>query len=161
MGTGRSPPPPALQLAVVEARRRGGSGSRWPRRRRGSNPPPSSRQYGGAAARVAAPPAGGLGDWWYDAHGGEHLHGGGHDSGDEVLRALSSPALAPAELLGTAEAPVLIESQNEARTVGCTGRVGGAPHNLTWLECRAGHLSVCPTCHQVFALQRRQATTPS
>jgi len=41
------------------------------------------------------------------------------------------------------------------------GRVGGAPHNLTWLECRAGHLSVCPTCHQVFALQRRQATTPS
>jgi len=70
---------------------------------------------------VPAPPAGGPGDWWYDAHGGEHLHGGGHDSGDEVLRALSSPALAPAELLGTAEAPVLIESQNESRTVGCTG----------------------------------------
>ena len=115
-----SPPPPsswrswrpAAAAAAAAAGPAGGGAA---------TPPPSSRQYGGAAARVAAPPAGGPGDWWYDAHGGEHLHGGGHDSGDEVLRALSSPALAPAELLGTAEAPVLIESQNEARTVGCTG----------------------------------------
>lgn len=77
---------------------------------------------------------------------------------DEVLAALASPALAPAELLGTPAAPVLIESQNDARVVGCTGRVGGTPHNLTWLECRDGHLSVCPSCRQVFALQRRQVS---
>lgn len=111
---------------------------------------------------MAAPPDGGHpGDWWYDAAGGGRGAPGGAAAADEVLAALASPALAPAELLGTPAAPVLIESQNDARVVGCTGRVGGTPHNLTWLECRDGHLSVCPTCRQVFALQRRQVPAPS
>lgn len=53
---------------------------------------------------------------------------------------------------GTAENPVKIQSNYDARIVGCTGKATPDDHDLVWLSVEKGENSICRECGQVFQL---------
>lgn len=53
---------------------------------------------------------------------------------------------------GTAENPVLIQSNYDSRIVGCTGKANPDDHDLVWLSVEKGENSTCRECGQVFEL---------
>ncbi|KAJ1489363.1 cytochrome c oxidase subunit VB-domain-containing protein [Baffinella frigidus] len=65
---------------------------------------------------------------------------------------------APIGPFGTAENPVMVESIFEERIMGCPGDCGGGDtrnnNNVRWFVISAAKPYVCPTCSQVFALQK-------
>lgn len=53
---------------------------------------------------------------------------------------------------GTQENPVMIQSNFDARIVGCTGRAPPEDHDLFWINVEKGHPASCSKCGQVFKL---------
>lgn len=53
---------------------------------------------------------------------------------------------------GTAENPVLIKSNFDARIVGCTGRAAPDDHDLYWINVEKDVPATCSRCGQVFKL---------
>lgn len=53
---------------------------------------------------------------------------------------------------GTLENPVKIQSNYDARIVGCTGKAAPDDHDLVWLSVEKGELCICDECGQVFEL---------
>lgn len=53
---------------------------------------------------------------------------------------------------GTPENPVKIQSNYDARIVGCTGKATPDDHDIIWLNVEKGEQSTCRECGQVFEL---------
>lgn len=53
---------------------------------------------------------------------------------------------------GTPENPVKIQSNYDARIVGCTGKSTPDDHDLVWLNVEKGEPCTCGECGQVFEL---------
>lgn len=55
---------------------------------------------------------------------------------------------------GTETNPVLIQSNYDARIVGCTGKATPNDHELVWLNVEKGESNACRECGQVFVLEK-------
>jgi uncharacterized Zn-finger protein len=53
---------------------------------------------------------------------------------------------------GTAENPVMIQSNFDARIVGCTGQAPPEDHDLFWINVEKGQIATCGQCGQCFSL---------
>lgn len=53
---------------------------------------------------------------------------------------------------GTAENPVMIQSNFDARIVGCTGQAPPEDHDLFWINVEKGQIAECGQCGQCFSL---------
>jgi uncharacterized Zn-finger protein len=53
---------------------------------------------------------------------------------------------------GTEENPVMIQSNFDARIVGCTGQAPPEDHDLFWINVEKGQVATCGQCNQKFAL---------
>ena len=53
---------------------------------------------------------------------------------------------------GTEDNPVKIQSNYDARIVGCTGKATPDDHDLVWLSVEKGQACTCDECGQVFEL---------
>lgn len=54
---------------------------------------------------------------------------------------------------GTDENPVLIQSNFDARIVGCTGHAAPDDHDLHWINVTKGEIATCGQCEQKFKLE--------
>lgn len=53
---------------------------------------------------------------------------------------------------GTPDNPVKIQSNFDARIVGCTGKAAPEDHEIMWMNVEKGEQSTCRLCGQVFEL---------
>lgn len=54
---------------------------------------------------------------------------------------------------GTDENPVLIQSNFDARIVGCTGHAAPDDHDLHWINVEKDQIATCGQCQQKFRLE--------
>lgn len=53
---------------------------------------------------------------------------------------------------GTEDNPVMIQSNFDARIVGCTGQEPPEDHDLFWINVEKGQIATCGQCGQCFSL---------
>eukprot|EP00898_Chlorokybus_atmophyticus_P005301 jgi/Chlat1/5772/Chrsp387S05505 len=54
---------------------------------------------------------------------------------------------------GTREAPFVVESEFDERTIGCSGGAGEEEHDVIWFKLPKDTLFECPLCGQAFKLK--------